>query len=129
MAIWYLAFSLPGGLTIAATCPLVDSRNRGRPPTAAPARDGGERLRTLTAGGRVLRVAVRDGDPGWPPLLLCNGIGVSLELFQPFVDALDPQRPIIRFDMPGIGGSPSPVLPYHLLSLPSLLAGLLDQLG
>jgi poly(3-hydroxyalkanoate) depolymerase len=87
------------------------------------------RMRVLTAGGRVLRVAVRDGNPQTPPLLLCNGIGVSLELLQPFVDALDPGRPVIRFDMPGIGGSPTPVVPYHLTTLPSLLAGLLDQLG
>ena len=88
-----------------------------------------ERMRILTIGGRAIRVAVREGAPGRPPLLLCNGIGVSLELFQPFVDALDPQRPVIRFDMPGIGGSPAPVVPYHLVTVPSLLAGLLDQLG
>ena len=88
-----------------------------------------ERMRILTIGGRAIRVAVREGATGRPPLLLCNGIGVSLELFQPFVDALDPQRPVIRFDMPGIGGSPAPVVPYHLVTLPSLLAGLLDQLG
>ena len=86
-------------------------------------------MRILTVGGRGLRVSVREGTAGWPPLLLCNGIGASLELFQPFVDALDPQRPVIRFDMPGIGGSPAPVVPYHLTTLPSLLAGLLDQLG
>jgi poly(3-hydroxyalkanoate) depolymerase len=88
-----------------------------------------ERMRTLTVGGRTLRVSVREGDPGWPPLLLCNGIGVSLELLQPFVDALDPRRPVIRFDLPGIGGSSAPVVPYHLVMLPRLLAGLLDQLG
>jgi len=83
----------------------------------------------LAVGGRTLRVSVREGTPGWPPLLLCNGIGASLELFQPFVDALDPRRPVIRFDIPGVGGSPAPVVPYHLATLPSLLAGLLDQLG
>jgi poly(3-hydroxyalkanoate) depolymerase len=88
-----------------------------------------ERMRILAVGGRTLRVSVRDGTPGRPPLLLCNGIGASLELFQPFVDVLDPRRPIIRFDMPGVGGSPAPVMPYHLITLPSLLAGLLDQLG
>jgi len=88
-----------------------------------------ERMRIVTAGGRALRVVVREGSPGWPPLLLCNGIGASLELFQPFVDALDPRRTVIRFDMPGIGGSPAPVIPYHLSTLPSLLAGLLDRLG
>jgi poly(3-hydroxyalkanoate) depolymerase len=88
-----------------------------------------ERMRILTAGGRALRVSVREGTAGWPPLLLCNGIGASLELFQPFVDALDPRRPVIRFDMPGVGSSPAPVVPYHLATLPSMLAGLLDQLG
>jgi poly(3-hydroxyalkanoate) depolymerase len=86
-------------------------------------------MRVLTVGGRALRVSVRPGTPGWPPLLLCNGIGASLELLQPFVDALDPRRPVIRFDLPGVGGSPAPVIPYHLTTLPPLLAGLLDQLG
>ena len=97
---------------------------------ARPRRTGlGEHMRTLSIGGRIVRVAVREGRPDWPPLLLCNGIGASLELFQPFVDALDPQRGVIRFDMPGIGGSPAPTVPYHLATLPSLLSGLLDQLG
>jgi poly(3-hydroxyalkanoate) depolymerase len=86
-------------------------------------------MRILTVGGRAMRVSVRDGSAGWPPLLLCNGIGASLELLQPFVDALDRRRPVIRFDMPGVGGSPAPVLPYHLATSAPLLAGLLDQLG
>jgi hypothetical protein len=37
-------------------------------------------MRILAVGGRTLRVSVRDGAPGWPPLLLCNGIGGHLEL-------------------------------------------------
>ena len=89
----------------------------------------GEQTRTLALPGRVLRVAVRGGNPRWPPLVLCNGIGARLELLQPFVDALDPQRPVIRFDLPGIGGSPPPVLPYHLWTSAPLLSDLLDQLG
>jgi poly(3-hydroxyalkanoate) depolymerase len=89
----------------------------------------GEYMRTLTAGGRVMRVAVREGSLQWPPLLLCNGIGASLELLQPFVDALDRQRTVIRFDLPGIGGSALPVVPYHMMTLPPLLSGLLDRLG
>jgi poly(3-hydroxyalkanoate) depolymerase len=97
----------------------------GRQRRAGPA----ERMRILKIGGRTIRVSVREGAPAWAPLLLCNGIGASLELFQPFVDALDPRRGVIRFDMPGVGGSPAPVVPYHLATLPSLLAGLLDQLG
>jgi poly(3-hydroxyalkanoate) depolymerase len=83
----------------------------------------------LAVAGRVLRVNVRPGDPAWPPLLLCNGIGASLEILQPFVDALDPRREVIRFDLPGIGGSPPTAVPYHLATLPRLLAGLLDRLG
>ena len=86
-------------------------------------------MRTVTVRGRSLRVAVRGGIPEWPPLLLCNGIGASLELLRPFVDALDPRREVVRFDMPGIGGSPGPVVPYHLWTLAPLLSGLLDQLG
>ena len=81
----------------------------------------------VTAQGRALRVEVRDGST--TPLLLCNGIGGSLEVLQPFVDALDPRRAVIRFDLPGIGGSRAPTVPYHLLTLPGMLAGLLDRLG
>src|SRR5215467_2188523 len=91
--------------------------------------ESAERMRSVTAGGRAIRVAVREGTPGWPPLLLCNGIGASLELLQPFADALDPRRGVIRFDMPGIGGSPAPVIPYHLAASAPLLSGLLDRLG
>jgi poly(3-hydroxyalkanoate) depolymerase len=88
-----------------------------------------EQMRIVSAGGRTLRVSVRAGSPDCPPLLLCNGIAASLELLQPFADALDPRRPVIRFDMPGVGGSPAPVIPYHLHTLPGLLTGLLDRLG
>jgi poly(3-hydroxyalkanoate) depolymerase len=89
----------------------------------------GEQTGTLALPGRVLQVAVRGGDSRWPPLLLCNGIGARLELLQPFVDVLDPQRAVIRFDLPGIGGSPQPVVPYHLWTSAPLLSDLLDQLG
>jgi poly(3-hydroxyalkanoate) depolymerase len=98
---------------------------RGRPGRGGAS----ERMRVLAIGGRAIRVSVRESSPGWPSLLLCNGIGASMELLQPFVDALDPRRGIIRFDMPGIGGSRAPVLPYHLATSAPLLAGLLDQLG
>ena len=67
--------------------------------------DPGERIMMPVIGGRVLRVAVREGSPAWQPLLLCNGFGARLEMLQPFVDALDPQRVIVRFDMPGPGVS------------------------
>ena len=97
----------------------------GQPRHAGP----GEHITMPVIRGRILRVAVRDGNPAWPPLLLCNGFGARLEMLQPFVDALDPQRAIIRFDMPGLGGSPAPVVPYHLAATAPLLGGVLDHLG
>lgn len=86
-------------------------------------------IRTLVAGGRQLRVAVRPGSGSAPPLLLINGIGASLELISPFVDALDPAREVIRFDVPGVGGSPAPVVPYNYATLCTSVVAMLDQLG
>jgi poly(3-hydroxyalkanoate) depolymerase len=90
----------------------------------------GEVVRTVTAAGRTLRVSVRRGtDASVPPLLLMNGIGASLEVLQPFVDALDRRRSVIRFDVPGVGGSPRPVVPYILSTFSPVVAGMLDRLG
>ena len=84
----------------------------------------------MTVGRRTLRVSVRPGtDPSVPPLLLMNGIGASLEVLQPFVDALDTRRAVIRFDVPGVGGSPRPVVPYHLSTFSPVVAGMLTRLG
>ena len=84
----------------------------------------------MTAAGRTLRVSVRPGtDRSVTPLLLMNGIGASLEVLQPFVDALDPRRTVIRFDVPGVGGSPRPVVPYNLATFSPVVAGVLDRLG
>jgi poly(3-hydroxyalkanoate) depolymerase len=127
-------------MTIDISCPRPAGKDRPGSGLARIVRDRlvpgrllraepGERMRSLVVGGRAIRIAVREGAPGRPPLLLCNGIGASLELLQPFVDALDPRRGVIRFDMPGIGGSPAPVIPYHLAVSAPLLSGLLDQLG
>jgi poly(3-hydroxyalkanoate) depolymerase len=87
-------------------------------------------VRSVTAAGRTLRVAVRPGTDGSvPPLLLMNGIGASLEVLQPFVDALHPRRTVVRFDVPGVGGSPRPVVPYNLTTFSPVVAGALGRLG
>jgi poly(3-hydroxyalkanoate) depolymerase len=87
-------------------------------------------VRTVPAAGRTLRVSVRPGsDDAVPPLLLMNGIGASLEVLQPFVDELDPRRTVLRFDVPGVGGSPRPVVPYVLATFSRVVAGLLTELG
>jgi poly(3-hydroxyalkanoate) depolymerase len=86
-------------------------------------------VRSIVVSGRQLRVAVRRGDGTRVPLLVFNGIGASLELLQPFVDALDPSLDVIRFDVPGVGGSPLPALPYRFTGLCRLASQLLDTLG
>ncbi|HET6316572.1 MAG TPA: alpha/beta fold hydrolase, partial [Chloroflexota bacterium] len=79
-------------------------------------------------GGQTLRVGVRRGERARPPLLLFNGIGANIELVEPFLDVLDGPEAII-FDVPGVGGSPAPILPYRPSTLARLSAQLLDQLG
>jgi poly(3-hydroxyalkanoate) depolymerase len=85
--------------------------------------------RTITVKGQRLRVAIRKGDGTRTPLLLMNGIGVNLEVLQPFVDALDPAIEVIRFDVPGTGGSPAPRIPYNFSMHAWLVGQMLDQLG
>lgn len=85
--------------------------------------------RQLTIAGRPLRVHVRPGTGAGPPLVLCNGIGSPLEVLDPFVAALDPAVEVVRFDVPGVGGSPVPAVPLRYPVLAQLLGQLLDELG
>jgi len=78
--------------------------------------------------GQTLRVGVRHGEKTSPPLLLFNGIGANIELVEPFLQALHGPEAVI-FDVPGVGGSPAPKLPYRPWTLARLAAQLLDQLG
>jgi poly(3-hydroxyalkanoate) depolymerase len=86
---------------------------------------------TRWVGGVNLHVDVQPGEG--TPLLLCNGIGANLELLQPLVDDLTarPGRrvPVIRFDMPGTGGSPTTRLPRRMPQLARMLADLVTGLG
>jgi poly(3-hydroxyalkanoate) depolymerase len=77
--------------------------------------------------GQTLRVGIRRGDAR-RPLLLFNGIGASIELIVPFLEALEGPE-LIVFDIPGVGGSPAPILPYRPFMLARLSARLLDELG
>jgi poly(3-hydroxyalkanoate) depolymerase len=93
---------------------------------------GRDRLRTLAVRGVAVRVSVRPARGrlvDQPPLLLCNGIGASLEALQPLVDALHPDRGVVRFDVPGVGGSPVPPTPYSLPMLSSWVSALVGRLG
>src|SRR5438105_1972747 len=82
----------------------------------------------VRVGNQRLRVGVRAGKRGAPPLLIFNGIGANLELLEPFVAALRGVE-VIAFDVPGIGGSPTPRLPYRLPWLVKVADHMLRQLG
>ena len=93
-------------------------------------------VRSVAVGRQMLRIDVRParrvlrrGRQRDTPLLLINGIGASLELLQPLVDELDPALEVIRFDVPGVGGSPLPTVPYRFTGLCGLVARLLTVLG
>jgi len=85
-------------------------------------------IKLYDVDGQTLRVGIRHGERTSPPLLLFNGIGANIELVEPFLQALDGPEAII-FDVPGVGGSPAPKLPYRPSTLTRLTARLLDQLG
>ncbi len=86
----------------------------------------------VSVRGRRLRVAVRTAAASGPrrtPLLLMNGLGARLEVFQPLIDQLPPELEVISFDVPGVGGSPAPFLPYHYATLASAVSKLVAKLG
>lgn len=88
-----------------------------------------EQDRFLQLGARTMRVRVRPGTGDGPPLVLANGIGAPLEVLDPFVAALDPAIEVVRFDVPGVGGSPPPPVPYPYQMHARLLGKALDELG
>ena len=52
-----------------------------------------------------------------------------LEALAPFTSVLDPAIEVVRFDVPGVGGSPAPRLPYTIQCLARLAARMLGELG
>jgi poly(3-hydroxyoctanoate) depolymerase len=81
--------------------------------------------RRLRVGSATHRVAT------WgqgPPLLLLNGIGGNIEMWEPLALRL-PGRQLIMIDMPGTGGSPALRLPLRMSGYAMLVVAVLDQLG
>lgn len=77
--------------------------------------------------GQQIRVNVRVGTG--VPLVLCNGIGASVEVLDPLVARLDPDTTVVRFDVPGAGGSPDSPLPDGFPYLAAVLGRLLTKIG
>ncbi len=63
-----------------------------------------DEIHTLRLNGAKVRYFHRLGQDNLTPLLVCNGLGQSLEVLLPILDELGP-RPLIAIDMPGVGQS------------------------
>ncbi len=82
-------------------------------------------FRWVRVGTTRLRVAVIGTGP---PLLLINGIGANIEMWEPVVQHL-PGRRLVLFDVPGTGQSPALHLPMRMRGYAKLVVELLDELG
>ncbi len=82
----------------------------------------------LDIGGQKLRAAYFAQPGANRTLLVFNGIGASLETIDPFAAAFKKTN-IVTFDVPGVGGSPAPLLPYRFAGLARMAARVLDELN
>ena len=79
-----------------------------------------------------MQVHVRDEGPRDDPVpvVLLHGTSASLHTWQGWAGALQGQRRVIRFDMPGFGlTGPHPQDDYSMAAYVRVVAGVLDQLG
>ena len=93
--------------------------------TGRPAATADDQPRVIDVDGHRLRVSVAGRGR---PLLLLNGFGVSIDLWEPLRAVLSGVR-TIAFDPPGVGASSMPARPVGIRSLAHLAARLLDELG
>jgi len=83
----------------------------------------------MKVGRQVLRTAVWRNGGKARPILFFNGIGANLEIAAPLGEMLEGRSDVITFDMPGVGGSPAPKMPYRPSTAAKWAANILDQLG
>lgn len=81
-------------------------------------------------GTRRLRFCLWNGNRlgAATPLLVFNGVGMNLEVLEPLAASL-PHRPVLTLDMPGVGESPEPKMPYSPQMAASWGAQLLTRHG
>jgi pimeloyl-ACP methyl ester carboxylesterase len=78
----------------------------------------------VSAAGLGIRVRVTGAGP---PLLMINGLGANVELWDPLTPLLA-RRQLIRFDTPGSGLSTVPDRRYRMRDLADVVAAMLDRL-
>jgi poly(3-hydroxyoctanoate) depolymerase len=79
----------------------------------------------ITVHGLQVAMQVQgEGDP----LLLINGMTRPLRSWEPFIQELH-GRMVVSFDAPGVGASPTPVLPLSMPGLAEIAVAVLDAAG
>ena len=81
----------------------------------------------VTVGSQRIRVQ-RHNIGNRHPLIMINGIGAPIEMWQPFIDELD-DREVVCLDLPGCGLSPAPPLPMRIPRIAALITDVMDALG
>ncbi|MCW2631639.1 MAG: pcaD, partial [Pseudonocardia sp.] len=72
---------------------------------------------------------VVDGPPDAPVVVLVGPLGASAGVWDPQVAALADRFRLVRIDLRGHGGSPSPEPPYRMAELAGDSVAVLDELG
>jgi len=86
-------------------------------------------IKLMNVGRQQLRTAIWRNGGSSRPILFFNGIGANLEMVAPLGEMLRGRSDLILFDMPGIGGSPAPRMPYRPSTAGKWASRILDDLG
>ncbi len=86
-------------------------------------------IELMNIGRQKLRTAIWKGTGRKRPILFFNGIGANLELVSPLGEMMADRSDVVVFDMPGIGGSPAPTMPYRPSTVVKWSNKILDELG
>lgn len=83
---------------------------------------------TLTSGSNVLNYRI-DGGDNLPLLVLSNGLGLDLSMWEPQMPALTREFRVLRYDTRGHGGSSPAPSAFAITDLGRDVLALLDHLG
>jgi poly(3-hydroxyalkanoate) depolymerase len=101
------------------------SKPQGRVPEYTQLKLGG---RTVRAAHWPVNLPGKAGKDRPRPILFFNGIGANIELMEPMAEWF-PDREIVTFDMPGVGLSPTGMLPYRPWMIARFTCQVLDHYG
>ncbi|MGH3452770.1 MAG: 3-oxoadipate enol-lactonase [Nocardioidaceae bacterium] len=83
----------------------------------------------MTSLGRPQIHHVVDGDAADPPVLLVNGLGTTLEVWDRVVPGLSEEGRVVRYDLRGHGRTPATPGPYTIAELAADALAVLDAVG